>query len=501
MRHVVGTSSASVSAGGSSAPGGSGAARGSIAAAGGVGAGGAAVEAVPAGLWNAHGFAVFNALSWQIVLGPPVILFAKGLGASATVLGVITALTPLLVVLQIPAAYVLPRYGYRRLTLMGWGLRTLAVAGLAGVPLLGMTGVGAAVQLALVLGLLLVFNTLRGFASGAWMPWLTEIVPAVYRARFLARDNFFANVGSLMSLGVAAMLLVSSSEPRPWQYSLVFAFAAAMGVVSLVFLSRIPDVSTPERMRSSGHPLPWRHMLLWGPFLRIAAFVGAWVAVTGGLGTFTVAYLRAEAGYSDSDVLLLSGMTLLGALATVWMGGRLCEVWDSPRVLRVCVLGLLAAVAGWAAVAMKLLPASAAVVVGLNLLSGAAGVNFQVASQRLTMATFPLMGRNHFFALYSVITSLVLGASPIVWGVLLDLIGNRTLSLGGVVVGRYAALFVAAAGVLAVAAAMVSRLPQGPPHNPPHNPPHHPAHPPHTTAAPPGADAPAAAPASPAAGR
>lgn len=422
-------------------------------------------EQAPAGLHNAHAFAVFNALSWQIVLGPPVILFAKGLGASATVLGVITALTPLLVVLQIPAAYLLPRYGYRRFTLMGWGLRTLAVAGLAGVPLLGLAGVREGVQLGLVLGLLLVFNTLRGFASGAWMPWLTEIVPASMRARFLARDNFFANVGSLLSLGVAAMLLVSSSQPRPWQYSLVFAFATLMAVASLLFLSRIPETSTPERMRSSGHPVPWRHMLLWGPFLRVATFVGLWVAVTGGLGTFTVAYLRSEASYTDSDVLLLSGVSLAGALATVWLSGRLCDLWESPRVLRACVLGLLLAVAGWAAVAAGAVPASPEVVASLNFVAGAAGVNFSVASQRLTMATFPLMGRNHFFALYSVITSLILGLSPIVWGVLLDVIGPLTVRVGPLSLGRYAMLFAAAAVVLAAAAVVASRLPATPPSN------------------------------------
>lgn len=79
MRRVVGTSSASVSADAVAG------ARGVTGAGGSAGAGGAAVGAVPAGLWNAHGFAVFNALSWQIVLGPPVILFAKGLGAMATV--------------------------------------------------------------------------------------------------------------------------------------------------------------------------------------------------------------------------------------------------------------------------------------------------------------------------------------------------------------------------------------------------------------------------------
>jgi len=36
----------------------------------------------------------------------------------------------------------------------------------------------------------------------------------------------------------------------------------------------------------------------------------------------------------------------------------------------------------------------------------------------------PEMGRNHFFALFTVITSLGLGAAPVVWGISLDVIGT-----------------------------------------------------------------------------
>jgi hypothetical protein len=40
------------------------------------------------------------------------------------------------------------------------------------------------------------------------------------------------------------------------------------------------------------------------------------------------------------------------------------------------------------------------------------------------------MGRNHFFALFTVITSLGLGAAPVVWGISLDFIGNFEVVTG-----------------------------------------------------------------------
>ena len=59
---------------------------------------------MPPGTRNIYGFAFFNALSFQIILGSPMVLFAQAIGASSTVLGAIAGMTPLLVILQIPAA-------------------------------------------------------------------------------------------------------------------------------------------------------------------------------------------------------------------------------------------------------------------------------------------------------------------------------------------------------------------------------------------------------------
>ncbi len=48
-----------------------------------------------------------------------------------------------------------------------------------------------------------------------------------------------------------------------------------------------------------------------------------------------------------------------------------------------------------------------------------------MASNRLAMAIIPAMGRNHFFVLYSVFASVALGLAPILWGLIIDLIGDR----------------------------------------------------------------------------
>ncbi|HWV98128.1 MAG TPA: hypothetical protein VNZ64_00415 [Candidatus Acidoferrum sp.] len=85
----------------------------------------APVETVvfPPGLHHAYLFATFNAFSYQVVLNSPMVLYAKVLGASATVLGIIAGMMPLLVIFQIPAASYIPRMGFKRFVYAGWGTR------------------------------------------------------------------------------------------------------------------------------------------------------------------------------------------------------------------------------------------------------------------------------------------------------------------------------------------------------------------------------------------
>src|SRR5215510_15584707 len=91
----------------------------------------------PPGLHNAFLFSGFNALSYPLVLSSPMVLYARTLGASATVLGLIAGMMPLLVIFQIPAANYIPRLGFKRFVFAGWGTRVMFIFAMAMVPLAG----------------------------------------------------------------------------------------------------------------------------------------------------------------------------------------------------------------------------------------------------------------------------------------------------------------------------------------------------------------------------
>ncbi|MCX8108718.1 MAG: hypothetical protein N3G20_07940, partial [Verrucomicrobiae bacterium] len=179
------------------------------------------------GLANAYWFATFNALSFQIVLGSPMVLYAKSLGASATVLGIIAGMMPLLVIFQIPAANHISRVGYRRFVFAGWGIRVLIIFLIAAVPLTGPF-LQPQSQIALLLFLLFAFNLSRGISSAAWLPWITALVPPEIRGQYLARDSACVNGASALTLAFSGLVL--GREPASWQFTAIFVFSALMGV-------------------------------------------------------------------------------------------------------------------------------------------------------------------------------------------------------------------------------------------------------------------------------
>src|SRR5436190_13340018 len=220
----------------------------------------------PAGLHNAFLFSGFNALSYPLVLSSPMVLYARTLGASATVLGIIAGMMPLLVIFQIPAASYIARVGFKRFVYAGWGTRVLFIFGMALVPLTGRF-LDAKNRLGLMLMLLFGFNLSRGISSCAWLPWITLLVPPGLRGKYLARDAAVQNSGSFVTFLIAAACL--AGEPRPWQFAILFAFSAVTGAISLTFLKRIPDAPMPEEVRSSKSPVPWMAMVKHPPFSKL----------------------------------------------------------------------------------------------------------------------------------------------------------------------------------------------------------------------------------------
>jgi MFS family permease len=411
--------------------------------------------AFPPGLHNAFRFAAFNALSFQIVLGSPMILYARSLEASATVLGIVAGMMPLLVIFQIPAASHINRVGYRRFVLAGWGTRVVFIFGMALVPLTGFF-LNATSRLGLLLALLFCFNLSRGISSCAWLPWITQLVPAETRGKYLARDAAIQNLASFVTFLVAAVTLLGTTQP--WQFGVLFAFSATMGAISLLFLKRIPDVPITEAVSTTKAPVPWLEMVRYAPFRKLLRVVVAWSVAYGGITAFTVAFLKAQSGLSEGKILLISSVAFLGGASSLWLlGSRFDRVGSKPVLLASCA-GWLLTLGGWIALAGGAWEASIGLILGLQFAMGLLAAAVNMANNKLVMGIVPAMGRNHFFAIYSVVTNVVLGLSPIAWGLLIDAVGTRTPHWLGLEWNRFTVFFLGAALAFALTLLVSRRL-------------------------------------------
>jgi MFS family permease len=407
----------------------------------------------PAGLRNAFLFATFNALSFQIVLGSPMVLYAKALGASATVLGLISGMMPLLVIFQIPAANYIGRVGYKRFVYAGWGTRVMFIFAIAVVPSLSFLNISS--RLALLICLLLIFNLSRGISSAAWLPWISSLVPATIRGKYLAADQAFIGVASCVAFLIAASCL--GDHPRAWQFSLIFLISAINGTISLRFLKRIPDAPVPDVVRTSKQPVPWLEMAKYAPFKRLLVMNLAWSSAYGGISAFTVAFLKAETGMSSGAILYLSSVFFLGALASLWFGMHLDKMGSKPVMIFCSVLWVGISTA-WAMIAGKALPPSPLLILLLQFLMGLGAAVFNMTNVRLAMVVAPEMGRNHFFALFSVVANLSLGLAPVIWGMLIDLFHDFDMEVYGIHWNRYTLYYLAAGMMFVIAITLKMRL-------------------------------------------
>lgn len=412
-------------------------------------------QTFPPGTKNIFLFTVFNALSYQIILGSPMVLYTKSLGASATVLGIVAGMMPLLVIFQIPAARHIERVGYKRFIYGGWGTRVLFILGMALVPMTGFFLDGTT-QLALLLMFLFGFNLSRGISSCAWLPWMTSLIPAELRARYLLRDAGFLNISSFCVFLFAGLTL--GAGPRSWQFAGLFAFSALMGATSLTFIKRIPEPEKKERIRTSSQGVPWREIANFQPFKKLLWMNFVWSLAYGGINTFVVAYLITSAGLTARDIMLVTSTTFIGGLASLWLLASRLERLGSKPVLTFSMLGWILILCVWSFLSARMIPAHWGIIVLLQFAMGLAASLVTLSNTRLVMAIVPQMGRSHFFALYSVVNNLTLGLSPILWGLSIDAIGGFHTSWLEFEWNRFSIFFSAMGVLFGVAVILCRRL-------------------------------------------
>jgi MFS family permease len=184
----------------------------------------------------------------------------------------------------------------------------------------------------------------------------------------------------------------------------------------------------------------------------------AWSVAYGGMQAFTVAFLKVVIGMPEGQILFLNSMAFLGGLCSLWfLGSRLDHLGSKP-VLTFAFATWMLVTGGWALLAGRMLHPGVLLIFALQFLMGLFAALVSMANTRMLMAVVPLMGRDHFFALFSVLANVSLGLAPIAWGLLIDAVGRRNFTTAGFEWNRYTVFFVLVVFVFGAALALARRL-------------------------------------------
>lgn len=398
-------------------------------------------------------FAFFNALNWQVGVGTPTVLFMEHLGASPAEVGLVYAWTFLLTPAQVLATALLPRLGFKKLTLAGWGARGWFLLVPFALALLAPANRIAWTVYAMMTAMFF-YSLSRAVGSAAITSWLYALVPPSVRGRYWSTDQIMGGSAAVGTLVLCAALF--AVLPAYWAFAAQYVIAMSGAFMALRCLRSLPDVERPKTLGLAqvvaGTPKLMFRQGEFRSYLWLAVF---YFVVTTPVAPFTAYYLKSTAGLEASQIMLFTMMQYLGVIAGNWfMRTRTDRVGAKPFFrLSFLTYAIIAAgwwcflhVGGWFEFALPV----------LYFLLGIAAGCFTAANLNYLAKILPDDNRALAVSVHGALTAFVGGFSPVVWGVFLKGGGGGTT----VHLGALEVFFVATIVSSLVLLLLVQRLPE-----------------------------------------
>ncbi len=199
-------------------------------------------------------------------------------------------------------------------------------------------------------------------------------------------------------------------------------------------------------------------MILYPPFLKIMKYNLTISCAYSANGVFWMPVLREQFHWTSSQVLFMVSINLVMAIMVLWFFGQRIDRVGSLPILHLSGILVSLQFIFWFMVTSRLVPLNFLMIAVLSVVGGLGGPLFGLANTRQVMATVPEMGRSHFFALFSVINSLIAAITPIFWGIVLDGLRNKTWQLGPLILNNYSFLYIALILIMALSFIMLAAI-------------------------------------------
>lgn len=259
-----------------------------------------------------------------------LLLYLTAVGATAVRTMIYLALPPLInALLLLPAAYLADHYGKKR----------IGQAGIAiGVIGWGIVAFGAFSETSsesiIVTGIVCASCSIAMFGAG-WFSLLSPIVPAETRGRFFGNLRLTVGVVSLSLSVVFAWVL--SLHNHTLVYQGIYAIATLAYVARWFTYRKIPELEPPTaNTKSISFADILSDVFRTKNFAAFCSYMFLLSLFTAGAATLFAMVENRVLFFSDTHIILLSNVTLIGSMFGMFMGGRVVDRHGTRSVFAGC---------------------------------------------------------------------------------------------------------------------------------------------------------------------
>lgn len=372
----------------------------------------------------------FSQVTLVLSTGAFLIGLALALGASNTVIGILSAVGPIAQVIQIPAIYLVERLRWRRfLSVSAAWLSRLALLGMATLPFPPWPESWRIPMLLAFLGLHYGLGAVSGCAFNSW---IRDLVPMERLSSFFARRLTVATlVGALVSFGGGAAVDAMNDQFQlgAGSYAALFVVAGVVGLIGLTVLSRVPEPRMPQ-----APPEPIRALLMQPirdtHFRAVLVFMAWWSFAVNFVAPFFAVYLLRELGLSMTFVLALSVLSQITNVAFFGLWGRLADRFTNKSVLLLAVPMFFLSLLLWPFTMMPephLLTFPLLIVI--HVVSGIALAGVALCAGNLALKSAPYGRAASYLAVNALVSGVAAAIAPIIAGITADRLAPFELRL------------------------------------------------------------------------
>jgi MFS family permease len=280
-------------------------------------------------------FNVLNTISWTFLAGNIITLFALRLEASSTLIGLLTAINYLAQAFLFLGRILARRVPIIRIYTATWLFRSVAMVPLLFAPHFSVAGRNDT-AIALVLVGVALFHLSRGIGMVGNNPVLSFLAQGPDRGSYMTFIQIINNgVGMIATFALA--LFLGSDSPL-FVYSIIMGAGIVIGIVSTVFLCRVPEPDSAEKAVDSDFFAVVKDSLSEVSLRLFILMMGLAVRVSGIVRTFILVYARDVFFQGDGMVTLYTVFGSLGSLVIGLVIKFLIDRVGAKPIYVLCVL-------------------------------------------------------------------------------------------------------------------------------------------------------------------